>query len=147
MSFYEFQTVIGYKFENLNLLKQALTHPSIKHRDSFGRLYLAGESILFSIITDYVTDTIQPMAVEELVERRTRLTTPERLTQRARDVLKIQNYIIKPHHVELDMDEIGHYLEAVIAAIERDGGREASKMFVLKYIVKDRRSSSFNCTT
>ena len=52
----ELESLLGYRFENINLLKEALSHPSLKQIDSsashvdYERRELLGDSILSFII-------------------------------------------------------------------------------------------------
>ena len=56
---------LGYKFKNIDLLKNALTHSSYANevRDGFSsneRLEFLGDSVLSIIVSDYITGTSAP---------------------------------------------------------------------------------------
>lgn len=127
---------IGYKFQNIDLLKKALTHRSIPGNNN-ERLEFLGDAVLGFIIAAELYQR-QPNAREgELSRMRSSLVNGEILAKFAQD-LNISTYLrlgvgeLKSggqHRQSILCDA----LEAIIGAIYLDGGIEECRQCIMRW--------------
>lgn len=140
------QDFIDYEFKNKDLLRRALTDRTAERQDNYERLEFKGGAILYMIVTDYLLDAIHKYTREELYERRHEILDRDRLCTLADERLKLDQFVRRPHYVEIEVARLAGFLEAIIAGIDEDGGRESAKAFVVKFIIKGKSNSmSMNC--
>ena len=80
---------IGYKFKNINLLKNALTHTSYaneKNLESYERLEFLGDAILDFVAGEYLYRKNADSSEGNLTKRRAELVCEERLCEVAREL-------------------------------------------------------------
>ncbi|MDD4690233.1 MAG: ribonuclease III [Eubacteriales bacterium] len=131
------QKSIGYKFRNVGLLEQALTHKSyanVNDAASYERLEFLGDSVLSIIISQYLYDKFD-FAEGDLTKIRACIVCEQSLAKCSRN-LDIGEYMRLDKGEELsggrDRESIlADMFEAVLAAIYLDGGREQAKAFVM----------------
>ena len=97
MDLEEFQTGIGYQFENEDLLVQSLTHPSYmaeahSHETNNQRLEFLGDSALALIITEYLYRTFPGIREGQLTQYRAALVKGSLLAKMA-GKLKLSQYM------------------------------------------------------
>ena len=119
---------IGYKFKNINLLKNALTHTSYAYEHNVAsneKLEFLGDSILEFVSSEY------------MYNKYTNLKEGEMTKVRATVVCEKSLYKVAILHNFSDFLYLGRSailadsVEAVIAAIYIDGGLEPSKKFIV----------------
>lgn len=120
----QLQQKLGYNFQNLNWLKQALTHSSLTsdiHRN-YERLEFLGDRILGVTVADMLCQTFSNEAEGELAQRFVHLVCKETVADVMRQINVIP-YIEAANAEVCDKDnvlcDVG---EAIIAAIYRDSG-------------------------
>lgn len=132
------ESLIGYRFENEELLNEALTHASIADRrhDSNERMEFLGDAILGFVVCEHLYRTYPQLLEGEMtkikssvVSRQTCATICEQIELgRALNLGKGMTT-----RGELPHSVIAAAIEAIIAAIYLDGGIEPAQAFVLKY--------------
>jgi ribonuclease-3 len=141
----KFESVIGYKFKNPILLKQALTHSSyvneqkINRYGDYERLEFLGDAVLemFSSFTLY---TQYPKLSEgELTRKRAELVCENALAQRAAE-LDLGRFIRlgkgeDANGGRMRKSLLAVVLEAVIGAIFIDGGFEPAQAFINQVVL------------
>ena len=142
----EFQNKIGYKFNNPDLLFEALSHSSFanesRHRyRSNERLEFLGDSVLSIVVSDYVFEHCRDIPEGELTKTRATLVCEKALHQFGEQI-NLGNYIMLGKGEELAGGRerpsiIADAFEAVIAAIYLDGGMEHAKKHILRFLPKD----------
>jgi len=126
------QNRISYKFKNLNLLNQALTHRSFANENqskSFKdneRLELLGDSVLDVIITRLLMDRLPEYTEGDLSKARAAIVNEKSLSSIARN-LELGDYILLSKGEEVtngrDKDSIlAASFEALVASIYLDRG-------------------------
>lgn len=144
MKFEELQSKIGYEFKDIKLLETALTHSSYANESgaagskSNERLEFLGDSVLGIITAENFYTNYKNLPEGELTKLRASTVCEKSLCEFARQ-LGLGEYLL------LGKGEIctggnkrpsilADAFEALIAAIYLDGGMDAAKGFVLKYV-------------
>lgn len=134
------QVKIGYKFRNPELLKLALTHPSMTHEIGSGhphnqRLEFLGDSALGLVLTRMLYDRFPKVDEGSLTQTRARLINAKTVADRAKRI-ELGKYIVMSWSEEgsggrTKMSVLADGFEALIGAILIDGGLDAVEKFVL----------------
>ena len=143
----EFQARIGYEFNNINLLRQALTHSSYaneKHMKKLSdneSLEFLGDAVLEVVSSEFLYQNYTDVPEGELTKLRASIVCEPTLALCTKE-MDLGRYI----YLGKGEDHTGgrkrksilsDALEAVIGAIYLDGGFANAKEFVLKYIMTD----------
>ena len=80
----EFEQILNYKFNNVELLKNALTHSSFaneahSHGGSNERLEFLGDSVLSIVVSDYIYKNFKALPEGELTKLRASLVCEKTL--------------------------------------------------------------------
>ncbi|MCU0496412.1 MAG: ribonuclease III [Anaerolineae bacterium] len=137
----QFQEVIGIRFNDVALLRQALTHRSFineqadDHMRDNERMEFLGDAILDFIVADMLYQNYPDMSEGELTRLRSGLVRTESLAELARSC-NIGEYLYMGKGEENSggrerTNNLCRAFEAVIGAIYLDQGLEAVRSFVL----------------
>ena len=133
-----FEQRLGYEFSNLSLLVEALTHSSIASdfRKDNQRLEFLGDRVLGLVMAEALLEIDQTAPEGTLAPRFNALVRKETCAEVARqielgDVLKIGRSEMLSGGRRKDA-LLGDGMEAVIAAIYKDGGFEIAKTIIIK---------------
>jgi ribonuclease-3 len=137
--FNQIEQLLSYAFHDQNLLVQAITHPSYLHETGGGvgdyqRLEFLGDSVLGLLLAEMLYVQYPCWAEGALSQLRSRLAGQDVLADRAR-ALGIGKYILLGRGEEQtagrEKDSIlADVLEALIAALYRDGGLQPARFLV-----------------
>jgi len=149
------QKKLNYKFNNIKLLENALTHSSYANEVRNGltsneRLEFLGDSVLSIIVADYLFLHFKNIPEGELTKLRASLVCEKSLCVFARR-LDLGKYLMLGKGEDKgggrERDSIlADAFEAVIAAIYLDGGMTAATEFVLSYVepeIVDKNEHTF----
>jgi ribonuclease-3 len=140
------QIQLGYSFKDQNLLELALTHKSYSNSLNNERLEFLGDSILNSIISEYLFSRFTNQKEGLLTRMRAFLVKAETLTIKAEELSLEQVIKLSKGTANLSKDRKNSILEgafeAVIGAIFLDGGWDASKEITLKAFSKNLEALS-----
>lgn len=137
---------IGYKFNNINLLKNALTHSSFANEVRNGytsneRLEFLGDSVLSVIVSDYIYKQFPDMPEGELTRMRAALVCEKTLCEFSREIGMGEFLLLGKGEDRCggrDRDSIlADAFEAVLAAIYLDGGMEAARRHVMRFVLRE----------
>ena len=143
----EFQARIGYEFNNINLLRQALTHSSYaneKHMKKLSdneRLEFLGDAVLEVVSSEFLYQNYTDVPEGELTKLRASIVCEPTLALCTKE-MDLGRYI----YLGKGEDHTGgrkrksilsDALEAVIGAIYLDGGLDKAKCFIQKYVLTD----------
>lgn len=142
----EFQNRIGYQFNDINMLKNALTHSSyaneikLKKVSNNERLEFLGDAVLELTSSDYIYRNNQ-MSEGEMSRLRASIVCEPTLAMCARS-FGLEKYIMLGKGEELtggrERDSIiSDACEALIGSIYIDGGFANAKEFIEKFILND----------
>ena len=142
----ELQKIIGYQFNNVELLKEALTHSSFanEHHKKLKcneRLEFLGDSVLSIVVSDYIFANCPKLPEGELTKLRAALVCEKSLYGFAKKI-ELGNFLLLSHGEKrnggaLRASILADAFEAVIAAIYLDGGIEPAKNHILRFIVPE----------
>ena len=134
------QTRIGYTFKNEELLRLALTHPSIAHAagspiQTNQRLEFLGDAVLQLILTHALYDKFPDFGEGPLTKGRATLVNRRMLAQHGR-AMGLDVQILLSHGEERAggrhrPSAMADAYEALVGAIFLDGGLEPVRAFVL----------------
>jgi ribonuclease III len=142
--FGKFEDIIGIKFTNKELLKQAFTHRSFlnEHKSLKGkhneRLEFLGDAVLELVITHHLYDSYPDKNEGDLTSIRSALvnaTTCAKIAQK----LEVNDYLLLSKGEAKDTGRARQYilanaLEAIIGAIYIDSGYEKARDFIIREI-------------
>ncbi|GAB4163957.1 MAG: ribonuclease III [Rickettsiaceae bacterium] len=134
----ELEKALNYKFKNLNFLKEALSHPSLKQHDpsarDYERLELLGDAILGFLITEMIFHN--PVSYEEgdIAKIKAYVVSRDTIVKIA-EKLKLADYIIMTTGEEksggrTNRNNIENAMEALLAAIYLDSDINQTRMIV-----------------
>ena len=143
----EFQEVIGYQFQNKNLLRQALTHSSyanekhMKKGSDNERLEFLGDAVLEIVSSEFLYLNYPKLPEGDLTKMRASLVCEPTLAFCTRQ-LNLGDYLLLGKGEDMTGGRkrksiLSDALEAVIGAIYLDGGFASAKEFILKFILTD----------
>lgn len=143
----DFQSVIDYKFNDIELMHTALTHSScssdMKNKDIMNneRLEFLGDAFLAAIISEYLYN-LQTFNGEGMLSKTRASIVCEKSLSEIGKTLGIGQYIKMSRGEEItggrNRDSIiADAVEAVIGAIYLDRGYAAAKGFILSYFNKN----------
>ena len=152
----EFQGNIRYYFNDKELLIEALSHSSYanekrKGRNSNERLEFLGDSVLSIVVSQYLFEHFTHLPEGELTKIRASLVCEKSLYEFAKQIDLGEHILLGKGEENTGGRErvsiLADAFEAVIAAVFLDGGLEAAKRHILKFIPKDiddRKPVSFS---
>lgn len=130
------QSLIGYRFKDINLLKTAFTHKSYHGSDfktNNERLEFLGDSLLGFVIADYLYSKKKRVAEGVMTKEKQALVSTKPLASAVR-TLKISEYIIQGQSLNYDASSndrlLENLFEALVAAIYLDGGFSCAEKFI-----------------
>ena len=141
----DLETAIGYRFQNIQLLQNALTHSSYANERwhnsllSNERLEFLGDSVLGMLVAEYLHHTFPDRPEGELTRMRADMVCEHTLATVANKI-GLGNHLLLGHGEERlggrsRESILADATESVIAACFLDGGLEAAAQFVKKYIL------------
>jgi len=150
MSYKDLQNRLDYTFKDDSLIELALTHKSFCNISNNERLEFLGDSILNSIISEYLFKRFNNQKEGLLTRMRAYLVKAETLTIKAEE-LSLENVIkLSKGTANLSKERKNSILEgafeAVIGAIFIDGGWDAAKDVTVKVFYKNLAALSEDMT-
>ena len=143
----ELEAAIGYRFRNISYLQNALAHSSYANERwhnslmSNERLEFLGDSILGMVVADHLYRSFPNRPEGELTRMRADMVCERALA-------KVANQIGLGGHILLGKGEelgggrsresiLADAVESIIAACYLDGGMEAAKLFIDRFVLSD----------
>ena len=141
----DLEAVIGYKFRNISLLQNALTHSSYANERwhnsllSNERLEFLGDSILGMLVAEYLFRTFPDRPEGELTRMRADMVCEKTLAAVANSI-HLGDHLLLGHGEEQGGGRsrnsiLADAMESVIAACFLDGGMEAALRFIKRFIL------------
>ncbi len=138
---------IGYRFQNIALLKQAITHSSYTNEQKinkladYERLEFLGDAVLELVSSEFLFREHDKFQEGELTKMRASMVCEPSLAFCAKD-LELGEFLLLGKGEEntggRKRDSItSDAMEAVIGAIYLDGGMERAKEFIYRFILSD----------
>ena len=141
----DLEAAIGYKFHNITLLQNALTHSSYANEHwhdslkSNERLEFLGDSILGMVVADHLYSNFPNRPEGELTRMRADMVCETSLAKAA-ETLGLGQHLLLGHGEmqgggRTRASILADAMESVIAACYLDGGMDASKALIEKLIL------------
>lgn len=149
----EFEKVIGYKFKNQKLLFEALSHSSYaneKNCHSNERLEFLGDSVLSIVVSDYLYRHFMHLPEGELTRVRASLVCEKALYEFSNQI-RLSDFILLGKGETRSQGNkrpsiLSDAFEALIAAIYLDGGIEAARTHIMRFmpdnIISEKKDSN-----
>lgn len=139
-------TALNFKYSNLAIYEQALTHPSFngdansKHND-YEKLEFIGDAVLGYVTADLVYKNRPEMAEGDLTKLRSALVSTKPLAEYARTI-KLDQYVRIGHSITSEQvkqsDKIlENVFEALVGAIYLDINLQTAYRFIKALLLKD----------
>ncbi|HEX4119028.1 MAG TPA: ribonuclease III [Verrucomicrobiae bacterium] len=135
------QAEIQYQFRDAEMLRLALTHPSVAHElgrtvRHNQRLEFLGDAVLGLILTRELYEKFPDVSEGPLTKARAQMINRRTLAEQARH-LGLRDYLILGRGEEANLGRnrasaLADAFEALIGAIFLDGGFDAARTFVLR---------------
>lgn len=156
----ELEKAIGYHFGNITLLQNALTHSSFANErwhdglKSNERLEFLGDSILGMVVAEHLYRTFPDRPEGELTRMRADMVCETALAQIAQRI-GLGEHLLLGHGEEHSGGRtrnsiLADAVESVIAACFLDGGMEAARGFIGRFVLENvpvRRLHNFDYKT
>lgn len=141
----DLEAAIGYRFKNITLLQNALTHSSYANEHwhnslkSNERLEFLGDSILGMVVAEYLYKTFPDRPEGELTRMRADMVCEQTLSTVAARI-ELGRHLLLGNGEELGGGRtrgsiLADAVESVIAASFLDGGMDAARQFIEKFIL------------
>lgn len=141
----DLEAAIGYRFENISLLQNALTHSSYANERwhnslmSNERLEFLGDSILGMVVAEYLYRTFPDRPEGELTRMRADMVCEQTLASVAGRI-DLGRHLLLGNGEEQGGGRSRHSIladavESVIAATFLDGGMAAARKFIQRFIL------------
>jgi ribonuclease-3 len=137
----ELQTKLGYTFRDLELLKLALTHPSVAHEQGTPmqtnqRLEFLGDAVLQLVLTRELYEKFPAFDEGPLTKARAKLVNRRTLAEHGR-VLNLGAHLTvsrgeETHGGRERPSALADAYEALVGAVFLDAGFEISREFILR---------------
>lgn len=139
MDLKDFCKKIGYNFKKIELLQEALTHPSLnkKGQQNYERLEFLGDKVLSLVISDYLYAKYPKEKEGALSKRHSALVSGATLSKVALnlDIPKVLR--ISPGEESIggkkNLGNLEDATEAIIGAIYLDSGKQCARSFILRF--------------
>ena len=143
----ELEAAIGYRFQNITLLQNALTHSSYANERwhnsllSNERLEFLGDSILGMVVAEHLYRRLPDRPEGDLTRIRADMVCEASLAAVA-DRLNLGEHLLLGHGEERfggrsRASILADAVESIIAASFLDGGMEAARAFITKFILSN----------
>ncbi|HOK17264.1 MAG TPA: ribonuclease III [Candidatus Paceibacterota bacterium] len=150
-SFSELEKKLKVKFNNLDYLKEALTHRSYLNENSNWpyedneRLEFLGDAVLELVVSDFLYRNYPDLREGEMTTLRATLANTVSLLESA-NKLGINNYLLlskgEAKNLASNSNILANALEAIIGAIYLDQGYQAAENFIKENILSKLKSIS-----
>lgn len=138
---------IGYKFKNINLLKEAITHSSYANEHSYlkindnEKLEFLGDSVMDLITTEYITELYDFFREGELSKIKSQIISEAVFSTISEDI-NLGDYLLLSNGEIVSGGKkkksiLGDAFEALIGAIFKDSNYETARKVALRFL-KDK---------
>jgi ribonuclease-3 len=137
----ELQNKLGYTFRDLELLKLALTHPSVAHElgtpmQTNQRLEFLGDAVLQLVLTRELYEKFPAFDEGPLTKARAKLVNRQTLAEHGASVNLGANLLLSrgedTHGGRSRPSALADAYEALVGAVFLDGGFEVAREFILR---------------
>ena len=147
----QIQKLLKYEFKNINLLKEAITHKSIKSSLNNERLEFLGDAVLDLIVGEYLYHKFSTQSEGDLSKLRASLVNEDSLAKIAKE-LKLGEFLYLSPAEENNggrdkQSLISDALEALMGAIYLESGLDSVKVIFIDLLEKNFPDINLNSLT
>lgn len=147
----QIQKLLKYEFKNINLLKEAITHKSIKSSINNERLEFLGDAVLDLIVGEYLYHKFNTQSEGDLSKLRASLVNEDSLAKIAKE-LKLGEFLYLSPAEENNggrdkQSLISDALEALMGAIYLESGLDSVKVIFIDLLEKNFPDINLNSLT
>ena len=147
----QIQKLLNYEFKNINLLKEAITHKSIKSSINNERLEFLGDAVLDLIVGEYLYHKFNTQNEGDLSKLRASLVNEDSLAKIAKE-LKLGEFLYLSPAEENNggrdkQSLISDALEALMGAIYLESGLDSVKVIFIDLLEKNFPDINLNSLT
>lgn len=121
----ELEDKLGYRFNDQNILNEAITHSSLRTIDAsikhYERLEHLGDTVIQMVITEYLFKFLRNANEGTLSTKRAQLVGRIKQTEIANE-LQLSRYINKSPGLMSNFNRYDQFVEAIIGAVYVDAG-------------------------
>ena len=129
----ELMSKLGYQFQDVDLLKKALTHKSLSSQHN-ERLEFLGDALLNLYVTEYLYNKFDSLDEGKLTQFKATIVSRESLAKIARDI-GLSDFIRKGKGEKLEGNSIpGNTVEALIGAVFLDSNYSKTNKFLSRLL-------------
>ncbi len=129
----DLMSALGYKFQDLALLRTALTHKSFSSEHN-ERLEFLGDALLNLYVTEYLYNRFDSLDEGKLTQFKATIVSRENLTEIAQSI-GLPNFILTGKGERLEGNSIpGNTVEALIGAVFLDSNYSKTNKFLNKLL-------------
>lgn len=135
----ECQSTIGYRFRHVKLLRASLTHASGANTRlaSNERLEFLGDAVLGLVTCEYLFQRFPDFQEGDMTKVKSVVVSRRTCTRMSR-LMRLGDFLFlgkgMNSHTDVPSSLLADVFESLVGAIYLDGGLEAAKPFILKYI-------------
>jgi len=131
------EEVLAYRFENAELLREALTHASLadSRLESNERMEFLGDAILGYVVCEYLYDQYPDLLEGDLTKIKSTVVSRRTCAKISRQIGLADLLILGKGMIgrpSLPHSVAAAAIESIIAAIYLDGGLEAARAFIIE---------------
>lgn len=134
----EAEKILGYRFNNPELISVALTHASVADNRllSNERMEFLGDAVLGMVVCEHLFDTYQDDLEGEMTKIKSAVVSRRVCAQISSEIGLTKLLLLGKgmNTSNLPMSLSAAVYEAIVAAIYLDGGLEPTREFILKYL-------------
>lgn len=134
----EAEKILGYRFNNPQLINVALTHASVADTrlQSNERMEFLGDAVLGMVVCEYLFDNYQNDLEGEMTKIKSAVVSRRVCAQISNEIGLTQLLLLGKgmNTRNLPMSLSAAVYEAIVAAIYLDGGLEPAREFILKFL-------------
>lgn len=147
----QIQKLLKYEFKNINLLKEAITHKSIKSSINNERLEFLGDAVLDLIVGEYLYHKFNTQSEGDLSKLRASLVNEDSLAKIAKELNLGEFLYLSPaeeNNGGRDKQSlISDALEALMGAIYLESGLDRVKVIFIDLLEKNFPDINLNSLT
>lgn len=147
----QIQKLLKYEFKNINLLKEAITHKSIKSSINNERLEFLGDAVLDLIVGEYLYHKFNTQSEGDLSKLRASLVNEDSLAKIAKELNLGEFLYLSPAEENNGgrnkQSLISDALEALMGAIYLESGLNSVKVIFIDLLEKNFPDINLNSLT
>jgi len=135
------ESIIEYKFNNIEILKKSITHSSVIGEENYEDYEFLGDSFLSFVVADYLLKNFK-LPVGDLSKIRAKLVSTDNLCKIIKNtgIFELIQFGKSINKNNLSNKICADIFESILAGIYLDGGEQAAKNFVYKFVIINNKN-------